>query len=124
MTLYKKFLSRWGMMLAFLILAGAGMYAVNAQAQNNAQTLYRTQLASCHRANVLRAESNDRVDAHLLERNVLSEFLSSAAAARKAAGTPLDSKAAADYLDLKDSLKRVQYQRVPTIDCEKTIEKP
>lgn len=112
------------MLLAFVILAGAGMYAVNSQANSNAQTLYETQLAGCERSNSIRVESNERIAAHTIDRNVLSSFLESAAEARNAAGTPTDKRAADKYLDLRDSLKRVQFQAQPLIECSKTIEKP
>lgn len=120
----KTFFAKWGTAFAFLLLAGAGMYTVSAQATSNANTLYRTQLAGCERANKVRAESNDRINAHLLERNVLGEFLESAAQARRAAGTETDLQAADKYIALKTSLKRVQFTAQPLIDCGKTIEKP
>lgn len=120
----KTFIAKWGTALSFLLLAGAGMYAVSAQASSNAQTLYRTQLAGCERANKVRAESNDRINAHVLERNVLGEFLESAAQARRAAGTETDIKAANKYLALKYSLRRVHFTAQPLIDCQKTVEKP
>lgn len=118
------FIARWGMLCAFVLLTGTGMYVVNSQAEANAQTLYQTQLAGCVRANKLRTESNDRINAHLLERNVLSDFLESAAIARTASGTKNDLKAAKEYRDLKDSLKRVHFDSQPLVNCAKVIQKP
>lgn len=111
-------------MLAFLALALAGGYTINAQAEANATTLYETQLAGCERANKVRTESNERINAHVTERNVLASFLESAAEARESAGSKIDVKAAQEYRALKDSLKRVQFREQDLIDCAKTIEKP
>jgi hypothetical protein len=124
MTKYQAFISRWGMGIAFLILAAAGMYAVNAQAESNAQVLYETQVESCRQANAVRDESNQRIAAHLIDRNVLSSFLGSAAEARSASGSAVDRKAASEYLDLRSSLARVQFQTQPLLDCEKAVPKP
>ena len=118
------FLSKWGMLIAFMILAGAGIYAVNAQAEANAMTLYRTQLVGCEQANAVRTESNQRIAAHVLDRDVLAKFLSSAAKAREAAGSETDLTAAAEYRTLRDSLRQVHFDTQTLIDCSKTIEKP
>lgn len=124
MSRFRSFLARYGTMLAFLALALAGGYTINAQAEANATTLYETQLAGCERANKVRTESNERINAHVTERNVLASFLESAAEARESAGSKIDVKAAQEYRALKDSLKRVQFREQDLIDCAKTIEKP
>lgn len=124
MKALNTFMAKWGMLLAFLLLAGVGMYAVYAQANANSETLYRTQIASCKQANLARTESNHRIQSHVLDRDVLAKFLTSAATAREASGSPTDLKAAAEYRELRDSLSAVQFKEQPLIDCQRTIPKP
>jgi hypothetical protein len=124
MNILRTFFTKWGMLFAFVLLAGVGMYAVNAQANANAQTLYRTQLAGCKQANSIRTESNQRIAAHVLNRDVLAKFLNSAAYAREASGSPTDVKAAKEYRALRDSLSNVHFKKQPLLDCAKAVNTP
>lgn len=100
------------------------MLALNSQAQSQADTIYRTQIAGCERSNALRKESNDRIKQDERERDVLGQFLVSAARARAAAGSPTDRQAATEYLALKSSLNEVHFSRFTILDCNKVVKKP
>lgn len=118
----------WAPLLAFLVLAFAGGYALFHVQSNNSRTLYHTQLAGCKRANGLRAESNARAVYSQRELTVLRDFLSSARSARQAAykanHQPADKKAALAYGTQIDSLKGISFKTVPIVDCNKAVLKP
>lgn len=117
------------MLLAFVLLAAGGYLGIkqstNASIRNTAQTLYKSQVEACERGNKLRRESNDRVNDHLAERDVVSSFLLMAAEARERAGTKLDIATAKRYRILAHRLRTtVFYTKIPVPSCESIIKKP
>lgn len=120
----KRLLRKYGIALAFLILAFVGGYAVQHSADSQASKLYRSQLASCKRGNVIRSESNNRIKSHEIDRDVLAGFLADAERARKHSGTKNDRRAARQYAKLRQDLKRAKFFYVAPIDCTTTVIKP
>lgn len=123
-----SFLARYGVMLAFLILAIVGGYAIEQSAKNSAKAdarqLYEAQIQACEKRNDIRNESNKRIRDHTIERDVLEEFLADARDARRASGSPTDKKAASRYANLKKELEGVRFSVLPFEDCAATIQKP
>lgn len=116
-------------LIAFVVLALAGGFGIKASADSSADSLYQTQLDSCHRGNTLREESNRRVRAHEIDRDALLDFLKTAETARLSAydrdGNKSDLAAAEDYRQLHNRVQtQVVFQPVSIVDCEKVIDKP
>lgn len=120
----KAFLSRYGVMFAFLALALAGAYAMNLGDNNADNNLYHSQLAQCEKLNDLKNESNQRVKAHVLEQNALGAFLVSAAEAREASGTKIDKRTAATYRKLSKDVRSITFDLLPLENCNETVPKP
>lgn len=114
----------WAPLAAFLIIAVVGGWALYSSTQGTTDTIYKGQLAACDRGNVLRAESNRRVEANNTEVDVLRTFLLTAREARRAAGKPLDLVAASEYTILIRRLETVKFKPVDIVNCIKTIPKP
>lgn len=118
----------WAPLVAFLILALAGGYALYTVQKSNATTLYHTQLAGCDRGNQIREESNARAVYNQQELDVLREFLDSARQARVAAYSrdhhAADKKASEAYASQIKSLEGISFKQVPVVNCLKVILKP
>lgn len=116
-------------LVAFLILALVGGWAIKGSADSSADKLYRSQIEACERGNTLRAESNRRVTSHEVDRNALVAFLNAAESARVSAyerdGNEADKVAAEDYADLAELVRnQVVFEPVSIVDCTEVIEKP
>lgn len=115
--------------VAFAVLALAGGIGLKAAANQTTERLYETQLAGCHRNNVIRVESNRRIASHEAETDVLRNFLSAAKSARIASNERSpnagDEQAIDQYTHLIAVLDaKVEFRSVPLIDCKKAIKKP
>ena len=98
---------------------------IDAQRKDSADALYHNQLDSCRRGNLLRKESNQRVAAHITERDIVAAFLASAERARRESGSPTDLRAAAaNHAEREKLLNFTHYELVPIIDCKSKIKKP
>jgi hypothetical protein len=121
----KNFFAKYGVAAAFLFLAFIGGYAIDRSSHDDAVKLRDSQVQACERGNGLRRENNSRMVAHIKDRDTLAEFLRAAAAARQAAGTPLDIETAHRYRSLADSLeKNVTFDKLPLVDCQAAIPRP
>lgn len=120
----RQILARYGVMLAFVLLALGAAYALQKSNEQSVARLYNAQLQGCERRNDLRNESNQRVRAHELERDILAEFLNSAAVARNSTGTELDKKTAKKYVGLSVQLQTLHFDVLPLEDCVAVTPKP
>lgn len=129
----RKWLRDNSTVVAFMLLAGAGAYAIDTSARstaaNSARVLYQSQLDSCRRGNALRDEVNRRVETVNTQRSVLLDFIQSAEEARRATYTQShhasDKEAADVYQHLANQVQtQLHYRTVPLVDCFKVIKKP
>jgi hypothetical protein len=120
----RRFRIRYGAAIAFVLLAVVAIVAFNQSITNSDNKLYQSQLAACKRGNLVREESNRRIGAHQLDRDVLKQFLDSAEKARRASGKREDIKTANEYHRLSTSLNSVTFKPTPLIDCNKAVHKP
>ena len=90
---------------SILVLIGLGLARQNA-------------LANCDRGNTLRAENNRRIRPHRIDRDVLGDFLKSAAAARRATGDPAVAR---EYDQLRVRLRQVTFRDIPLVDCRHAV---
>lgn len=120
----RNFFDKNGPLVAFLILALIGGWAIRSSSQESARTLYKSQIEACERGNILRAESNRRVASHVLDAEVLGQFLTAAREARRAGNTPTDKTAAEDYTNLLERLQRVRFEPVKIVNCAEAIPEP
>jgi hypothetical protein len=116
-------------LIAFLILAVCGGFAIRSSAHNGLEALYRSQIQACERGNSVRAENNHRILVHQADTKVLKEFLAAAETARKAAyernGAVEDRDAARNYASLITYLnEKVHFNQTPLVNCKKAIPKP
>lgn len=114
--------------IAFGVLALTGGYGLWTSSASQADKLYQSQIASCERVNVLREESNRRIEEHIIDRDVLSRFLVAAVSARTAQWerdrNRSDLDAANEYNRLLDRLETVNFEPVSVVDCKSVVEKP
>jgi hypothetical protein len=75
-------------------------------------------IKNCDRGNLLRAESNRRIAAHRADRDVLRDFLKSAAVARRQTG---DVQVAREYDALRRRLAAVTFRSIPPVDCRHAV---
>lgn len=123
------FKAQYGVAAAFVVLALIGGIAIENSASGSADSLYRSQIASCHRANLLRMESNRRISSHEADTSVLRAFLSAAQEAREqnyiASKLKSDNEAAEEYGHLIRVLdKRVVFKPIGLVHCEEAVKKP
>lgn len=115
-------------LVAFLIIAVVGGYALFSVAQGGKDTLYHSQIQACERGNQLRAENNRRVSAHITDTQTLQDFLIAAREARRATYDKTheasDRDAVDEYTRLIIKLDGVKFLPVPIVDCAHTITKP
>lgn len=109
-------------LIAFIVLALAGGWALKATTDANDANIKEAQVAACERGNVLREETNDRVQDNQLQVEVLTKFLEAARTARLDAfaksHNKFDLSAANNYTQLIANLKNVVYEKVPLADCD------
>jgi len=119
---------RNSLLVSFILLAGASLYAVDLSAKAAQETLYESQLEACKELNILREASNARDTVRARDTAVLRDFLESAATAREAAfrrtGAELDRTAARAFRKGSKGLSAADYRTVPPINCEEVIAKP
>jgi hypothetical protein len=121
----RGFLRQHGPIFAFVILAIVGGIAIEDSSSHAANTLYKSQIASCDRQNQVRNESNLRIPSHNAEKEIVRALLVTAKAAREASGSSSDKVAAASYDDLIRQLDSdVHFRKIPLINCTKIIKKP
>ena len=117
--------SRWAPLVAFLVLVFAVAYGLNEIQTQNIRNIQQSQLISCHRANLLRAENNRRIKSHRIDATVLSDFLKSARQARLAAyhesHHKTDLVAERDYLRLEIKLRSVTFHKVRLVNCHQLV---
>jgi hypothetical protein len=86
------------------------------------------QVDACDRGNVLRRESNRRVDAFVVDARNLLALARGAEVARMAAyrqsHNPFDLKAARLYARIVASQETLRFRRVALIDCEAVVPQP
>lgn len=116
-------------LFAFGVLALGGGWALHNASDSAADQLYQGQLAACDRGNVLRAESNRRVESMTVVKDSLKDFLTSARTARltayEAEQNKFDKLAADDYTRLIQKIEdQVKFEFVPLVDCAQVVEKP
>ena len=99
-----------GVLTALILVVGIGFVALGLSRQNA--------LGNCERGNKLRMESNRRIQPHRIDRDVLNDFLKSAAQARRATG---DAQVAHDYDQLRRRLRAVTFRDIPLVDCREAI---
>jgi type II secretory pathway component PulL len=92
------------------------------------QGTWRSLVGGCKRANVLRIESNKRIDANEDMKAVIGAFLGSAEKARRAAyattAQPLDLEAANEYARLSRKLQGVTYSQIAEVNCKTAYPRP
>lgn len=124
MTKLVNFKAKYGIALAFILLAAVSGWSINHSAQRSADELRAAQVAACIRGNALRTESNRRMQSHIADRNTLAKFLAAAEIARRQSPKPSDKIAANQYAKLRTSLiNNVTFKLSPLIDCEKAVPK-
>lgn len=120
-------------MVKFTVLFVVAIVAMTASLafyQNSiTNTLYHNQLQSCERGNTLRTESNNRLKAHLVDRDNLIKFADGARVARLAAyedmRKPSDLEAARVYAGIIASQKKnVTFTVQPLLNCKQAVEHP
>ena len=113
-----------GPILAFVILALAGGWAIASSDRSGADKLYDSQVLACNKGNKVIGELNERVDSNITVQQSLEQFLSSAREARLSSGSRTDLAAAEAYGRLIVKVSKVQYHKVPLVDCQHDIKKP
>lgn len=125
----RRWLSKNTQLIAFIIVAVATTWGFKAAADSNTDKLYNTQIEICNRNDQLRVESNNRLKAHIIERNTLASFLATARKARlhtyKITHDLSDKHTSYEYLKFIQKLNdKVTFDKLPIIDCKKAIPKP
>jgi uncharacterized protein YneF (UPF0154 family) len=115
--------------VAFLILAFGLMGAFYLSARGNSDQLYKNAVINCERINTLRYESNARIAAHEADRDILIEFMKSAAHARyrswQRTGAVGDLRAMRNYHhDITSERAQVTFHPLPIVNCPQVIKKP
>lgn len=116
----RRFFGEWGPMVAFLILAIAGGFAIQRASQSDTELLREGLVQSCERANVRDLNANQRTA-------VMEEVLEAAADSREKEAAISDKpedaavklQVAARYRELAQALPYVE-----PVDCQNAIPRP
>ncbi len=132
-----KLVRRYGVALAFVLLATFSGMAIKRSAANTAEKagrasaliVYDSQLEACDREGDLRNQLNVRNAANETMRDSILSFLKVAYDARLSSyqrdHDPADLKAANGYAKLIRNInKEVHYSRVTVVKCEEIIKRP
>lgn len=117
---------RTGIVLALLLLAVVGGYAIQRSEHDADETLYRSQIASCKRVNVTRREVNRRAQAFNGLRRAMQALMRGEQTELGEPGLPPDVKA--DQERAYDRASRLidesRFLPVTVVNCEAVIPKP
>lgn len=125
------------MFLAAVLIILAGFYgtkqwvgaSLRDSNQKAALVIYTNALSACHRANILRKESNARIVSNQAQSEVIRRFLSSASKARKSSYKVSHSRsdlvAAQEYdREIKVLDTQVRFHRTAVVNCKKFVHDP
>lgn len=128
----------WLFAITILLVVGGMIFERNATHKTDVkianaynrgvQGTWKSLVGGCKRANVLRIESNKRIDANDDMKAIIGSFLTSAEKARRSAyettGQPLDLAAANEYARLTGKLRDVTYSQIAEVDCKAAYPRP
>lgn len=115
---------RWGPLGAFVVLALVGAFAIHRSTEGDAERLRAAMVQSCERVNLLRQESNDRIESHTIERDVVLQIIATAQAIVRASETAGVRRQAGAIGQLSEQMRAVQFEPIEIVDCEKAIPRP
>lgn len=107
-------------LLAFILLALVGGWALHSQQSHMAHKLYMNAYQSCQRGNGIRANQTNIVNDLRTSNNLVAQFLTDAALA------PYDAETAHRYMRLKTQLQQdtSKLRQYPPVNCIRTLQKP
>jgi hypothetical protein len=100
------------------------MYAIQQTSRNDAEHLRDALVDSCERVNQLREESNERIDDHEEERDVIIRVLKLSKSVVSNSNVPEIRASVKEYDELIAELNQIRFGRVIIPNCEAVVPHP